>query len=280
MEILDCRKVRDKIKTEVIYNLSDINKTLGIAIISIGDNDVNSVYLRQKRNFFCKLGILFKEFILDSDVDESFVLDIIDDLNKDDLIDGIMVELPIKSDAIDTKRILNRIDYRKDVDGLTDINRNRLKNNKDCIISSTVVGIMEIFKYYNINLDNKKIVIVGNGYLVGKPLSDVLLNNNLDVIVCDSKTKNISEVIKNADILVSCVGIKNLIKLDEIKRDIIIIDAGVSIVDGYVVGDIMREAIDNIDGFITPIIGGVGVVTTASLACNLIKCYRFNNDEI
>lgn len=281
MEVLDCKKVSDKIRGKVNENLANINKVLGIAIISIGDNEVNSVYLRKKRNFFRELGVEFREFILDSDVEEKYVLDIIDHLNKDDLVDGIMIELPIKSNIIDTKKILNRIDYRKDVDGLTDINRIRLKNNEDCIISSTVVGIMEIFNYYDIDLDDKRIVIVGNGYLVGQPLADVLLNNKLDVVVCDSKTENINEIIKKADILVSCVGVKNLIKLDSnFNKNIIIIDAGVSIVDGEVVGDVMRDKIKNINGFITPIIGGVGIVTTASLASNLVKCYRSSNDKI
>lgn len=278
MQLLNGRIVRDKILEDIKINLNNINKTLGLAVISIGENKVNDIFVLQKEKICTKLGIEFRDIKLDSNIEEEQILKIIDELNIDNNIDGIMIELPIIG-QFNKEKILDRIDYRKDVDGLTKKTREKLLNNKECIISSTVEAILEIFKYYQIELPNKKIVIVGNGFLVGSPLSTILKNKNLNVTICDSKTNNLLSEINNADIIVSCVGKKNLITSNMLKNNQVIIDVGVTVDNGINYGDVERINLDELDISITPIIGGVGVVTVVSLINNLIKCYELKNKE-
>ena len=259
MQLLNGRIVRDKILEDIKINLNNINKTLGLAVISIGENKVNDIFVLQKEKICTKLGIEFRDIKLGSNIEEEQILKIIDELNIDNNIDGIMIELPIIG-KFNKDRILNRIDYKKDVDGLTKKTREKLLNNKECIISSTVEAILEMFKYYNVELTNKKIVIVGNGFLVGSPLSTILKNKNLNVTICDSKTNNLLSEINNADIIVSCVGKKNLITSNMLKNNQVIIDVGVTMDNGINYGDVERINLDELDISITPIIGGVGVV--------------------
>lgn len=278
MQLLNGKTIRDKILEDIKINLNNIDKTLGIAVISIGENKVNDIFVLQKEKICTKLGIEFRDIKLGSNIEEEQILKIIDELNIDNNIDGIMIELPIIG-KFNKDRILNRIDYKKDVDGLTKKTREKLLNNKDCIISSTVEAILEIFKYYQIELPNKKIVIVGNGFLVGSPLSTILKNKNLNVTICDSKTNNLLSEINNADIIVSCVGKKNLITSNMLKNNQVIIDVGVTVDNGINYGDVERINLDELDISITPIIGGVGVVTVVSLINNLIKCYELKRKE-
>lgn len=273
MKLLDGSEVRKKIINEVLEKMTNIDKRLGIVVIGIGDSDVNDLYVRQKEKLFTSLGVGFEYIKFSSDTDEREILKLIDKLNNDDSVDGIMVELPIMGN-FDVKKILNEIDYRKDVDGLTEVNREKLSSNKECILSSTTEAILEIIKYYDITLDNKKIVVVGNGYLVGRPLGMIFKNKGLDVDVCDSKTSDLDEKIKKADIIITCVGKKNLIKGSVFKDKQIIIDVGVTVDRGVVYGDVERGELEDIDCLITPIIGGVGTVCVASLVKNLIKCYE------
>jgi len=276
METLDCRVVREQLLSEIKDKIVDVDKKIEIAVISIGDDAVNDIYIKQKEKMFSSLGIGFRDIRLSSNVEELEILKVIDELNNDRSVFGIMIELPIIGD-FDRDKIINRIDYRKDVDGLTKNNRDKLLKNKDCIISSTVEAILEIFKYYNVKLINKEIVIVGNGILVGKPLSIIFRNMDLDFVICDSKTEDIGDKIKNADIIVSCVGKKNVITSDMLNDGQFIIDVGVSVFEGISYGDVERSKIDDINGYITPVRGGVGAVTVVSLVKNLIKCYEVNS---
>ena len=278
MQLLNGKTIRDKILEDIKINLNNIDKTLGIAVISIGENKVNDIFVLQKEKICTKLGIEFRDIKLGSNIEEEQILKIIDELNIDNNIDGIMIELPIIG-KFNKDRILNRIDYKKDVDGLTKKTREKLLNNKACIISSTVEAILEMFKYYNIELTNKKIVIVGNGFLVGSPLGTILKNKNLNVTICDSKTNNLTSNINEADIIISCVGKKNLITSNMLKNNQVIIDVGVTMDNGINYGDVERINLDELDISITPIIGGVGVVTVVSLINNLIKCYELKRKE-
>jgi len=276
MNLLDGKMVREKIIDDIKNKLIDIDKNLKIVVIDIGESEVNDLYVRQKEKLFNKLGLGFEYVKFSSSASEEEILNVIDKFNIDDTVDGIMVELPVIGN-FDVKRIINRIDYRKDVDGLTDINREKLFNNKECIVSSTVEAILEIFEYYNILLSDKKIVIVGNGYLVGNPLSILFRNMDLDAIVCDSKTVDLSNKINKADIVISCVGKKEIIKSEMLVDDQVIIDVGVSVDNDIVCGDIERSGLDNKNVYVTPLIGGVGTVCVATLVKNLIKCHLINN---
>ena len=193
--------------------------------------------------------------------------------NKDDNVDGILVQMPLPK-YLDTKKIQNLIDDKKDVDGLSDINAGKLMHQVDCLEPCTPKGIMEILDYYKIPVEGKNVVIVGRSDLVGKPLAAMMLNKNATVTVAHSKTNNLKEVTKTADILVAAVGKKGLITEDMVKDDAVIIDVGINRVEDKLYGDVDFDGVKDKVSYITPVPGGVGQMTVASLGQNVIKAYQ------
>ena len=206
------------------------------------------------------------------------LLDLIDKLNKDKTINGILVQMPLPK-HIDETRIQNKINEYKDVDGLTDINSGRLFHNKECLLPCTPYGIMELLDYYNINVEGKNVTIIGKSNLVGKPLSMLMLNKGATVTICHSKTKNISELTKNADILVVAVGKRNLVNANMVKDNVIVIDVGINRDENnHMCGDVDFENVKNKASYITPVPYGVGQLTVAMLGVNVYKAYMMQNN--
>ena len=276
MNILDGKVVRKSILDNIKDELTSIDKTLGLAVIQIGNDDASNVYIKQKEKMTKELGYYFKHYKLDSDVEESVVLNLIDKLNSDDSIDGILVQMPIPK-HLDSNIIQNRIDSFKDVDGLTDINAGRLVHNKDALIPCTPLGIIEILKYYNINIDGANVVVVGRSDLVGKPISNLFTNYNATVTLCHSHTKKLASITKNADILIVAVGKANFITKDMIKDNSIIIDVGINRYDNKLCGDVDYKGVIDKVKYITPVPGGVGQMTVAMLGYNVLKAYKLKN---
>ena len=276
MNILDGKLVRKSIIDNLKKDLKKIDKTLGLAVISVGDNEASKVYIKQKEKMAKELGYNFKEYKFTEDTKEKEILDLIDKLNLDDNIDGILVQMPIPK-HLESNIIQNRIDPYKDVDGLTDINAGKLIHNKDCLIPCTPLGILEILKYYNINIDGANIVIVGRSNLVGKPLSNLLTNYNATVTLCHSHTKNLAEITKQADILIVAIGKANFITSNMVKENSIIIDVGINRENKKLCGDVnYNEVVDKVK-YITPVPGGVGQMTVAMLGYNVVKAYKLKN---
>lgn len=270
--LLDGKKVRDSILEELKEKTKKLNKVLSLYVIEIGNNYSNSVYLKQKEKVCKSLGIDFNLIKLKDNVKENEVIDIIDKLNKDDSIDGIMIQLPLPK-HLNKKNIINKIDYRKDVDGLTNINQGRLINDDYYLVPCTALGIIKLLDYYNIELNSKNIVILGRSNLVGKPLFNMLINKNATVTICHSKS-DYSYYTKNADILISAVGVPKLIKSDDIKENAILIDVGINRLDDRTIcGDIDYSDVKEKVSYITPVPGGVGPITVAMLVNNLIDAY-------
>ena len=277
MNILDGKEVRKSILDNLKKELNSIDKTLGLAVIQIGNDDASNVYIKQKEKMTRELGYYFKHYKLDNDVEESTVLALIDNLNNDDSIDGILVQMPIPN-HLDSNIIQNRIDPNKDVDGLTDINAGRLVHNKESLIPCTPLGIIEILKYYNINIDGANIVVVGRSNLVGKPIANLLTNYNATVTLCHSHTKNLADYTKNADILIVAVGKANFITKDMVKDNSIIIDVGINRIDNKLCGDVDYNEVINKVKYITPVPGGVGQMTVAMLGYNILKAYKLKKE--
>ena len=277
MNRLDGKEVRKSILDNLKKELNSIDKTLGLAVIQIGNDDASNVYIKQKEKMTRELGYYFKHYKLDNDVEENTVLALIDNLNNDDSIDGILVQMPIPN-HLDSNIIQNRIDHNKDVDGLTDINAGKLVHNKACLIPCTPLGIVEILKYYNINIDGANIVVVGRSNLVGKPISNLLTNYNATVTVCHSHTKNLADYTKNADILIVAVGKANFITKDMVKNNSIIIDVGINRIDNKLCGDVDYNEVINKVKYITPVPGGVGQMTVAMLGYNILKAYKLKKE--
>lgn len=277
MTLLDGKKIKEEKLEELKSEISSLDRKPGIVVIQVGNNDSSNIYIKNKEKMALSLGCNFEHIKFDEDVNEDLILSKIDKLNEDKTIDGIIVQMPLPS-HLNTSKILNRVDYKKDIDGLTDYNAGLLFHNKNGFTPCTPKGIMEMLKYYNINVSGKHVVIVGRSDLVGKPLSILMLNNNATVSICHSYTSNLSEITNKADILISAVGKKNIINSSMIKEGCIVIDVGITRIDGKIYGDVNFDDVKDKASYMTPVPGGVGQMTVLSLFQNLLSSYRKNNN--
>lgn len=276
MTILDGKKIKqDKIQ-ELKKEIELLKRKPGIAVIQVGSDSASNVYVKNKEKTALELGCKFSHIKFDEDVIEDEILLKIDELNNDNDIDGIIVQMPLPK-HLNTSKIQNKVLPSKDIDGLTDINAGLLFHNKECLIPCTPNGILEILKYYNIEIKGKHVVIVGRSELVGRPLMSLMLNNNATVSICHSYTSNLSEITKQADILIVAVGKKHMITSSMVKDGAVVIDVGINREDGKLYGDVDFDNVKDVSSYITPVPGGVGQMTVLSLYQNLLKAYRINN---
>ena len=273
MILLDGRVVKQKVLEELKEITSKLDTKLGLAVIQVGEDEASKVYVRQKEKMANELGFNFIHKKLNENVTQEELLNEIDKLNEDKNVHGILVQMPIPK-HLNAKVVQNRILPYKDVDGLTDINAGKRMHNKDELVPCTPQGIVDLLKEYNIELEGKNVVIVGRSDLVGKPLAALMINNNATVTLCHSKTKNLSDITKNADIVVMAVGKARLLKSEDIKNDAVIVDVGINrMEDGSLCGDVDFEGVKDKVSYITPVPGGVGQMTVAELAMNTYKAY-------
>lgn len=271
MELLDGKKVKKEKLKQLKEEIIKLKEKVGLAVIQIGEDPASSVYVRQKEKMADELGYYFQHIKLETEVTEEEVLELIDRLNEDDKIDGILVQMPIPK-HLDSKKIQNRVNYLKDVDGLTDINAGRLIHNQDSLVPCTPMGIITLIKYYGIDVSGKNVTIVGRSDLVGKPLASLMTNQNATVTLCHSKTKDLSHYTNNADILIVAVGKANMIKANDVKEGAIVIDVGINrLKDGTLCGDVDFESVSKKASYITPVPGGVGQMTVYELGNNTYK---------
>lgn len=258
----------------IINNLKDTNISPTLAVILVGNSPASEIYVRNKEKSCEKAGIVSKLFKYDEDIQEKELLEKICQLNNDDTIDAILVQLPLP-DHIDENKITKAILPEKDVDGFTPVNIGLLASGlKPYAYPCTPKGIMTILKEYNINPDGKHAVVVGRSNIVGKPLSIMLLNANATVTTCHSHTKNLKDITKTADILVAAVGKPKFITAEMVKEGAVVIDVGISRIDGKLCGDVDFENVSGKTSFITPVPKGVGPMTIASLMENTVELYK------
>ena len=273
MRILDGKSVKLQILNELRDEVSKLSNRPKLVVVQVGNNEASNVYIKQKSNMASYIGYDFEHIKLDNDVTTENVLELIDKLNNDDSVNGILVQLPLP-ELIDENIVVNSISPLKDVDGLTDINNGMLFHGKDTLYSCTPYGIMELLNRYNINVSGANVVIVGRSDLVGKPMSVMMLNEDATVTVCHSKTKNLKEFTRNADILVVAVGIPNFITYDMVSEGTVVIDVGISRTAEGLCGDVDYVNVADKCSYITPVPGGVGPMTVAMLAKNVTKAYK------
>lgn len=279
MELLDGKVVKARLLEDLKSKIEKLNVKLGLTVIQVGEDPASSVYVRQKNKMAESLGFNFNHIKLDENIKEKELLNIIEELNNDDNVDGILVQMPIPN-HLNAKKVQNAILPCKDVDGLTDINMGRLSHNIDSLVPCTPMGIIDLLKHYNIDISGKNVVIIGRSDLVGKPLASLMTNNDATVTLCHSKTKNLSFYTKNADILVAAIGRANFIKKEDVKDGAIIVDVGINrMEDGKLCGDVLFEEVKDKASYITPVPGGVGQMTVAELGYNTYKAHiiRENN---
>lgn len=240
-----------------------------LAVILANDLDASKIYVRKKREMCSELGVEEIEYMLDKDTTTEKVLDIINRLNDDDSVHGILVQLPVFK-HLDERKILESISPKKDIDGFHPLNIGKLLMGKPEIVACTPRGIMSIIESTGVDLTSKTAVVVGRSIIVGKPVSALLLNKNATVITCHSKTKNLKKYTKMADVLVVAAGVPHLITSDMVKKNAIIIDVGINRIDGKIIGDVDTENVLDVAKYVTPVPGGVGITTVISLLENLI----------
>lgn len=272
--IISGLEVSSKIKEDLIRNVQRLNRN-GIypclSTILVGDDPASTIYVRNKHRACSEVGIETKDNKIESSIKEKNLIELIKSLNENPSIHGILMQLPLPS-HINQFNVINAINPKKDVDGLTYYNAGLLLNKKARFVPCTPLGTMELLKYYNIELKGKDVVIVNRSILVGKPLSLLLLDKDATVMICHSKTKNINEKVRNADIIITAVGNRKLFTLREesVKDGVVVIDIGISRENGKIKGDVDFENVSKKASWITPVPGGVGPMTIAMLLKNTV----------
>ena len=279
--LIDGKEVSKKIKAELKIEVEAL-KQKGInpklAVIMVGNNKASEVYVKNKSKACESTGIEFEEFLFDENITMDELLETIDKLNKDDSINGILLQSPIPK-HLDELKAFNRIAPEKDVDGFNPVNVGNLSIGRDCFISCTPYGIVKLLEHYNIETEGKNAVVIGRSNIVGKPMMQCLLEKNATVTVCHSRTKNLEEYTKKADILVAAIGKPKFVTENMVKENAVVIDVGINrMEDGKICGDVDFENVKEKVSYITPVPGGVGPMTIALLLYNLVKATKKQNN--
>lgn len=269
--ILDGKKLRDKIFEDLKAKLDKMAKKPTLAVILVGENPASQIYVRNKKKTAEKLGINSISIEYPSEITENELLEKIDELNDDENVTAILVQLPLPA-HIDKNKVIDKILPQKDVDGLTPYNLGKLFSGEEpYVYPCTPKGILLLLDEYGIELEGKHVVVVGRSNLVGKPVAQLLLKRNATVTMCHSHTKNLANITKTADIVVSAVG-KNVIGEKMLKSNCVIVDVGIfKDENGKISGDVDFENVSKIAAYISPVPGGVGPMTIASLMLNTVE---------
>ena len=270
------RKIRENLKGKV-DDLKAKNIFPKLAVIMVGDDKASQIYVKNKSKACQEIGIEFEEYFLGNDIKQEELIELIQKLNLDKSINGILLQSPIPK-LLDINEAFRTILPEKDVDGFNPINVGKLCLNQETFVSCTPYGIMKMFEEYDIDLTGKNVTILGRSNIVGKPLIQCCLNKNATVTVCHSKTKDLKEHTKNADIVISAIGKAKFVTADMIKDGAVVIDVGINRDEsGKIVGDVDFEKVSSKASYITPVPGGVGPMTIAMLMNNVIKATKLQN---
>lgn len=269
--ILDGKALAKSIKDDLRIKIQESGKKISLAVILVGEDPASCIYVRNKTNDCHEVGIVSLEYKLPATTTQKELMALIDKLNKDEDVHGILVQFPLP-DGLDEAEVVRAISPSKDVDGFSKINIGGvLMNDKYCFVSCTPAGALELIKSSGISITGKNAVVIGRSNNVGKPMALLLLNEGATVTVCHSKTQNLSEITKNADILVSAVGKAHMITEDMVKEGAVVIDIGISRIEGKQVGDVDYDNVSKKAFAITPNPGGTGPMTRAMLMYNTVK---------
>ena len=267
------KHIREELKEEV-KELKNAEIYPKLAVIMVGDDPASKVYVRNKSRACEDVGIEYEEYLLPAKTTREELLELIEKLNNDERVHGILVQSPLP-EGLDANEAFRTILPKKDVDGFHPVNVGKLSLNQDCFVSCTPYGIIKMLEAYNVPIEGANAVIIGRSNIVGKPLAQCLLNKNATVTICHSKTKNLKEITKKADILIAAIGKPKFVTEDMVKENATVIDVGINRnEEGKLVGDTDFENIKEKVNFITPVPGGVGPMTIAMLMYNVVKAAK------
>lgn len=278
-EILDGKMLAEKLKSGFKIEVEKL-KQAGIhpklAVIMVGEDPSSKIYVRNKSKDCEEVGIEYEEFFLKDTIEMKELLDIIESLNKREDIHGILLQSPIPK-HLDIDLAFRTISPEKDVDGFNPLNVGKLVLNHDTFISCTPYGVIKLLEEYNIDIEGKHAVVIGRSNIVGKPMAICLLHKNATVTICHSKTKDLNQITKTADILIVAIGKPKFLKKEMVKEGAVVIDVGISrLEEGGISGDVDFDEVSKIAGYITKVPGGVGPMTRAMLLSNIIKAAKKN----
>ena len=275
--IIDGKLVSAAVRESVAKEVAELKKkgiAPTLAVILVGNDPASAVYVKNKQKACIETGITPIQITMPENTEETELLSKIDELNADDSVHGILVQLPLPS-HISEKKVIERISPKKDVDAFTHDSVGRIVEGKYSFLPCTPAGIMKLLEYYNVDIQGKECVIVGRSNIVGKPMALLMLNASGTVTVCHSKTKNLSEVTKRADILVVAIGKAEFVTADMVKDGAVVVDVGINrMPDGKLKGDVEFEGVSKIASLITPVPGGVGPMTISMLMQNTLTAAK------
>jgi methylenetetrahydrofolate dehydrogenase (NADP+) / methenyltetrahydrofolate cyclohydrolase len=275
--IIDGKAVADGVRERVAGEVASFNAEHGrtpvLVTVIVGDDPASEVYVAGKHRACKEVGMRSRHHGLGAETSEAELLDLVEGLNRDADVDGILIQLPVP-DHIDPNRIIAAIDPAKDVDGLTPVNAGLLAHGMPGLVSCTPVGVMELLRHEGVELEGAEAVVVGRSKLVGVPVARLLLAANATVTVCHSRTRDLAATCRRADVAVAAVGVPRLIGADAIKPGAVVIDVGVNRTDDGLVGDVDFDAAAEVAAAITPVPGGVGPMTIAMLLVNTLAAAR------
>ena len=283
-EIISGKIVSEKLRLELKDSISkfivESGHTPGLAVVLVGEDPASQVYVRNKHKACLEVGINSYEINLPGDTTEEKLISVIDELNSDNNVDGILVQLPLPK-QINEERVINRINTNKDVDAFSPANVGKIMIGNYTFLPCTPAGVMELLKHYNIAIEGKNCVVIGRSNIVGKPMAMLLLEKNGTVTVCHSRTQNIGEICRSADIIVVAVGRAGFLKADMVKPGAVVIDVGINRgTDGKLCGDVAFDEVEKIASYITPVPGGVGPMTITMLLKNTLSAAKNQNAKI
>lgn len=278
--IIDGKLVSSAVKERVAAEVKELNNKgidVCLAVILVGQDPASQIYVANKKKACEQLGIISKEFLLPETTTQDELLSLVKKLNDDESVNGILCQLPLPK-GLDEKAVIEAIDPNKDVDAFHPINVGRIMIGDYDFLPCTPAGVMEMLNYYNIDICGKECVVIGRSNIVGKPMGMLLLHKNGTVTIAHSRTNNLIEVTKKADILVAAVGKANFVTADMVKDGAVVIDVGMNRNDGKLCGDVDFDAVSKKASYITPVPGGVGPMTIATLMQNTLTAAKRQNN--
>jgi len=277
MGIIDGKKISSQIKKDIFAEVQvlkqETGRTPGLAAVLVGDDPASAVYVRNKNKTCKNVGFQSFENVLPADTSEEVLLNLVDRLNKDNEVNGILVQLPLPT-QIDSQKVIEAINPEKDVDGFHLENVGRLVTGNAAFKPCTPAGIIELLDQYKVSIEGKNAVVLGRSNIVGKPVAALLLERNATVTICHSRTKNIPAISRSADILIAAIGKPHFVTQEMVKDGAVVIDVGINRIDDKLVGDVDYESVLKNASLVTPVPGGVGPMTIAMLMANTLQAFK------
>jgi methylenetetrahydrofolate dehydrogenase (NADP+)/methenyltetrahydrofolate cyclohydrolase len=276
--LMDGKALAERVRKEVADEVAALGRPVGLATVLVGDDPASAVYVRSKQKACREVGIEPFDHPLSSNTSQEDLLALVEQLNADDAVTGILVQLPLP-EQIDEDRIIRSISPIKDVDGFHPFSAGHLFQGSPTFVAATPAGIMEILREYKVDLKGARAVVIGRSNIVGKPMALLLLAEHATVTICHSRTRDLSAVVREADVIVAAVGHPGTVTADMVREGATVVDVGINRTDDGLVGDVAEDVREKA-GLLTPVPGGVGPMTIASLLRNTVRAARYQSGEL